>query len=113
MTGGEDITIWRWDYKHDEDYFVEALDHEIGHKIDTTMGGGKRYSSMGDWKAAMQSDLSASGKKSFSTYGENSETEDFAESIRYYIKDKKSFSSTMPNRGKIIDDIVNGRIAAP
>jgi hypothetical protein len=114
MTGGDDITIWRYDRNHDANYFVDSLSHEIGHKIDTALGkNGARYSTMLDWKLAMSNDLLATGKKSITTYGENSEMEDFAESIKEYVKNPGGFLKAMPNRGTIIEGIINGKGASP
>lgn len=105
-TGGDQITFWRWDYDHDPAYFVRSFNHEMAHKVDTVLGGGTRYSLLADWQKAMADDLAFSGLHSITTYGANSPAEDFAESIAEYIRNRKLFLQKLPNRGKIITNII-------
>lgn len=110
-TGGDTITFYRYDYKHTPEYFVRSLNHEMGHKIDKSIGNGPlRFSESGRWEQAMAADLVTSGKHSITQYGENSPVEDFAESIAEYIKNKEKFTQTMPERAKIIEQIIAGVI---
>ncbi|MBO5917391.1 MAG: hypothetical protein J6Q14_01330 [Oscillospiraceae bacterium] len=106
-TGGDEITFYRWDYAHNPDYLVRSLSHEIAHKVDTSLGGATRYSEQTDWQKAMADDKAFSGMASITTYGENSPSEDFAESIAEYIKDQNFFLQFMPNRGKLISAILS------
>lgn len=107
-TGGDAITFFRYERKHDPKYLIEeTLYHEIGHHIDDTLGSnGIRYSLMKEWGDAMSDDYRTSGKKSITYYGENSPAEDFAESVKEYTKYRKPFLTTMPKRGKILDRIL-------
>ena len=52
---------------------------------------------------AMAEDEKLSGKKSVTKYGENANTEDFAESLAEYVKDPVSFKNDFPNRARIIE----------
>lgn len=57
MTGGSDIVIYKYSSKHDDDYLVISLAHEIGHGMDTDIG--KSYhgiSSSARWAAAVAAD---------------------------------------------------------
>ena len=81
-TGGQKITFYRWDYAHDLDYVVRTYCHEAGHYIDQNMATStSRFSAETIWTKAMADDRIVSGKNSCTIYGENSATEDFAESI--------------------------------
>ena len=55
----------------------------------------------------MNYDIIVSGKKSCTTYGENSASEDFAESMAEYIRDKTGFEKNFPNRAAILATIVS------
>jgi hypothetical protein len=109
-TGGDKITFYRHDAPHNDDYIVRTYCHEAGHYIDiklaTSGGNNARYSSEAIWTKAMADDLTASGKKSCTTYGENAPTEDFAESVAEYINDKKAFSKDFPNRAALLSKII-------
>lgn len=103
-TGGDErLTFYAQTY-HDEDYVVFTYSHEIGHKIDRSLAAtkGKYYSDEQEWSDAMNADEKISGKKSMRSYGENSPHEDFADSVAYYVKDKKMFKKSYPNRTKLI-----------
>lgn len=109
-TGGDKITFYRYDTAHDDDYIVRTYCHEAGHFIDTNLatgtGNSARFSSEPIWQKAMADDKVASGKKSCTVYGENSPTEDFAESIAEYVKDKNSFTKDFPNRAAVLANII-------
>lgn len=106
-TGGNTITFYRYDYPHQDDYVIRTYCHEVSHLIDTTISTqGNRFSSESLWTKAMKDDTIISGKKSPTTYGENSSTEDFAESVAEFVKDETSFTSQFPNRAKIIKSII-------
>lgn len=81
-TGGETITFYRYEQPHDDLYVIRTYCHEAGHFIDTNRGvNGLDYSQGSDWTKAMKSDILHSNRISPTTYGENSNAEDFAESI--------------------------------
>lgn len=106
-TGGSKIAFYRYDQPHNLDYVVRTYCHEAGHYIDINRGSqGVRFSSLRDWTNAMASDTMVAGKKSPTTYGENSNTEDFAESIAEYVKDRTAFEKLFPNRARILKGIV-------
>lgn len=106
-TGGTTITFYRYDYPHQDDYVVRTYCHEASHLIDTTISTqGNRFSSESLWTKAMKDDTIVSGKKSPTTYGENSSAEDFAESVAEFVKDEAGFTSQFPNRAKIIKSII-------
>lgn len=103
-TGGNDINFWRYDYPHNDDYVVRTYCHEIGHKVDTDNSvNGTRFSEYTWWTDAMAEDKKLSGQKSVTVYGENANSEDFAESMAEFVKDPDAFRKTFPNRAKIID----------
>jgi len=103
-TGGQTITFWRYNYDHDEDYVVRTYCHEAGHFIDKNKASFfDRFSKDANWTKAMVDDIMVSGKKSCTKYGENSNTEDFAESVAEYVKDRASFKKDFPNRTAILD----------
>ena len=103
-TGGSQINFWRYDRPHNDDYVVRTYCHEIGHKIDRDNSvSGSRFSDCTRWTDAMAEDMKSSGKKSVTAYGENANTEDFAESIAEFVKDPIAFRKEFPNRAKIID----------
>lgn len=107
-TGGEDITLYRSSY-HDMEYLLHTYCHEGGHYIDyTTKGADKtnRYCKQQKWKDAMSKDFKTSGKKSYREYGENSELEDFADSVGYYVTKHDEFAKLFPERTKLLDEIL-------
>lgn len=111
MTGGDQISVWRYSYQHDEDYLVHSLCHEMGHKIDREDGSfvvGK-VSSGDEWKNAMAKDLEKSGKKSPTRYGENSNAEDFADSVSMVQEDQLTMMLEFPNRFEILKKILGKR----
>ena len=103
-TGGDDINFWRYDYPHNDDYVVRTYCHEIGHKVDTDNSvNGTRFSEYTWWTDAMAKDKKVSGQKSVTVYGENANSEDFAESMAEFVKYPDAFRKKFPNRAKIID----------
>lgn len=110
-TGGNDeITFYKCG-THDEDYFVTTYCHEIGHKMDMDIGsqnGTSKICESKEWKDAMAADEKKSGKKSPTEYGENSNGEDFAESIAGYARNILDFGYDFPNRTKLIEKYLNG-----
>ena len=105
-TGGNTITFYRWDYLHDDNYVIRTYCHETGHFIDNSKNtSGIPYSMNQDWTGAMKSDKIYSGKKSPTVYGENSNAEDFAESIAEFIHDRTSFEANFPNRANLLKSI--------
>lgn len=103
-TGGDDINFWRYDYPYNDDYVVRTYCHEIGHKVDTDNSvNGTRFSEYTWWTDAMAEDKKVSGQKSVTVYGENANSEDFAESMAEFVKDPDAFRKKFPNRAKIID----------
>ena len=103
-TGGDDIKFWRYDYPHNDDYVVRTYCHEIGHKVDTDNSvNGTRFSEYTWWTDAMAEDKKISGQKSVTVYGENANSEDFAESMAEFVKNPDAFRKKFPNRAKIID----------
>lgn len=102
-TGGQKITFYRYDYAHDINYVVRTYCHEAGHYIDQNMAtSAARFSDETIWTKAMADDRIVSGKNSCTVYGENSASEDFAESIAEYVIDKMAFTSKFPNRAAIL-----------
>lgn len=105
-TGGDTITFYRWDYPHDDDYVIRTYCHEAGHFIDKTRSTtGIPYSLCQDWTDAMKHDMLYSGKKSPTVYGENSNAEDFAESVAEFTQDLTSFEKDFPNRATLLKSI--------
>lgn len=104
-TGGtKGVTFYRWDYDHDDDYLVDTLCHEIGHAIDQGIDtqSGKRFCDDSEWTKAMKDDLKHSGMKSPTTYGENANVEDLAESVAKYTTRHDWFTKNFPNRTKVL-----------
>lgn len=67
---------------------------------------GVRYAESSEWAKAMSDDKMVSGSKSVTTYGENSNVEDFAESVAEYIRDNSTFIKKFPNRAKLIEQML-------
>jgi uncharacterized protein with gpF-like domain len=107
-TGGEEITIYR-NTRHNLEYLVQTYCHEGGHYIDANLPGASlidRYSEQKEWQNAMKQDLKTSKKKSWRKYGENSATEDFADSVAYYTLNHEEFTKTFPERSKLLEKIL-------
>lgn len=107
-TGGEYVTLYRSSY-HDMDYLLHTYCHEGGHYIDYTTDGAdktNRYCQQQKWKDAMSKDFGTSGKKSYREYGENSELEDFADSVGYYVTEHDRFANLFPERTNLLDEIL-------
>lgn len=108
-TGGTNgVTFYRYDYDHDDDYLVNTLCHEIGHAIDQGIKteSGKRFCDDFEWTKAMVDDLYHSGMKSPTTYGENANAEDLAESVATYTMDHEWFMQNFPNRAKVLEKYI-------
>ena len=106
-TGGDTITFYRYDRLHNDDYVIRTYCHESGHYIDKSLSvNGIRYAESSEWTKAMTDDKMVSGSKSVTTYGENSNVEDFAESVAEYIRDNSTFIKKFPNRAKLIEQIL-------
>ena len=105
MTGGDRISIYKYTRPHDVDYMVHSFAHESAHGMDR-MPDGSRFSETSTWDRAMRKDLGVSGKKSPTTYGENANAEDFAESMAMYTKDPEGFVRDFPERARIIKTIL-------
>ena len=106
-TGGDKITFYRYDYPHNDDIIVRTYCHEAGHYIDRKLATNKgRFSEESAWVKAMADDKATSGRASCTPYGENANTEDFAESVAEYIKDKNAFTKDFPNRAAILSSII-------
>lgn len=82
---------------------VATMCHETGHVIDQRLS---RYSDRQPWKDAMQADEAIAGRKSPTSYGENANAEDFAESMKMYITNPNLFAQEFPNRKRLIDSIL-------
>jgi len=54
----------------------------------------------------MQADEAIAGRKSPTSYGENANAEDFAESMKMYITNPNWFAQEFPNRKRLIDSIL-------
>lgn len=106
-TGGETITFYRYEQPHDDLYVIRTYCHEAGHFIDTNRGvNGLDYSQGSDWTKAMKSDILNSNRISPTTYGENSNAEDFAESIVEFLWDPIYFEENFPNRAVLLKTIL-------
>lgn len=103
-TGGDTITFYRHDTPHNADYVVRTYCHEAGHFIDKNfLKNGLKYSESPAWVKAMADDKAASGSVSVTTYGKNSNVEDFAESLAEFIRDQAAFKKSYPNRAQLLE----------
>ncbi|WP_257457752.1 putative zinc-binding metallopeptidase [Archangium lipolyticum] len=112
MTAGAEgsITVYPSQTKMTQDYLDGTMIHETGHTLSMQKWGSqdsdKRWD---DWKAAAKSDgLVASG------YAKASPGEDFAETLLIYQQAKGTpreaeFRAMMPERFKIIDELLAGK----
>jgi len=105
MTGGDRISIYKYTRPHDMDYMVDSFAHESAHGMDR-LPDGRRFSETSTWNRAMRKDYDVSGKKSPTSYGENANVEDFAESVSMYAKDPEAFERDFPERARIIKTIL-------
>lgn len=86
-----------------------TLYHELGHALDNRRGGNIYMSSSQEYKQAVKND----GKKFVSRYAASKGDayqkyrEDFADSVREYIKNEKKFSKNYPNRANYIRKKIN------
>lgn len=103
-TGGDEITFYRYEAAHKDEYVIRSYCHEAGHFVDkTNASAGVWYSDAKEWTDAMRDDMITSGKASPTAYGENSNAEDFAESVAEYIRDWTRFRKDFPKRAEILD----------
>ena len=108
-TGGiKGVTFYRHDYDHDDDYLVNTLCHEIGHSIDQSIktNSGKRFCDDSEWTKVMKDDFNHSGIKSPTTYGENANAEDLAESVAQCTLNSNWFKKNFPNRTKVLEQYI-------
>lgn len=106
-TGGDKITFYRHTVPHDDDYVIRTYCHEAGHYIDMQIASNKKhFSSESLWTEAIKKDIMNSNMRSPTVYGENSPSEDFAESIAEYVTDRESFEKTFPNRAALLKQIL-------
>lgn len=110
MTGGDTITIYRYDYEHNLDYLESSLRHEMGHGADkaNAVDASTWFSGSQEWIDAMAKDKAFSGgiADSVSEYGKNSRSEDFAESVKKYTGSPGEFISAFPNRAAILERLI-------
>ena len=89
---------------------VEKLAHECGHNLDKmetlTIRRTIGLSDSQVWKNAVASDLEATGEKSVSDYAKNSLSEDFADSVAFYIVKPKFLASKFPARYHVLKRIL-------
>ena len=85
---------------------VRTFCHESGHFIDRSLGkNGVDYSSNQDWTQAIKDNKMIAKKKSPTSYGENSPSEDFAESVVEFVADPIGFGNVFPNRAGLLKKI--------
>jgi len=94
-----------------------TLLHESSHLLDDKMAiENKRFSDSKEWADVMENDLILKDVSEFglycSSYSQKSEsnTEDFAEAIMYFVIDKDNFTENYPCRSKKIEQILNDSI---
>ena len=101
-TGGNEITFYA-SSSHDDRYVIRTYCHEAGHYIDKQNGN---VSGSAQWANAKADDYIASGKTSPTTYGDNADVEDFAESVACWATDRQVFELEFVNRAKVIAGLV-------
>ncbi len=111
MTAGSDgvVDIYSMNSKESQDYLDGTLIHETGHIWSQQNWGPETDARWNDWKDAMTRDGAV-----ISEYAKSSLGEDFSETLLQYHQVKGTpqeaeFRRTMPNRSRIIDEIVAGR----
>ena len=95
----KEITFYSSQKNHNLAQVTRAIIHEIGHRIDLLEGN---ISAGKDWIEAMADDQTRTGFKSPTTYGENSNREDFAESLAGFEYNRTEFEKVFTNRALII-----------
>ena len=106
-TGGDVITFYRYELPHDDLLVIRTYCHEAGHFIDKNRGkNGMDYSQNSDWTKAMNNDMLYSKRMSPTAYGENSNAEDFAESVAEFLWNPILFESDFPNRAALLKTIL-------
>jgi predicted phosphoadenosine phosphosulfate sulfurtransferase len=79
----------------------------MGHAADSAFSVGETwFSGSQEWIDAMAKDKAVSGLESFTAYGKNANSEDFAESIANYFTKHDEFTKKMPNRTAIIERLL-------
>lgn len=101
-TGGDEITFYMWT-GHDDDYVVRSYCHEAGHYIDKQNGD---ISNTQTWDDARTADMQISGRSSPTAYGNNSNVEDFAESVAEWATNRADFSVQYPQRTSILVNLI-------
>lgn len=112
MTAGEKgvINIYPSKRNVSQDYLDGTMVHETGHTwAAQNWGNHKKDARWKDWKDAMTKDVNVASK-----YARSSPSEDFGETLQLYHQVKGTpkevdFRKKMPERFKIIDDIVAGK----
>ena len=89
--------FWKHTQSHHSEYVTETYCHETGHFIDAQLAvNGVMFSDSAEWVLAMEHDKIISGLPSPTRYGRNSNQEDFADSIKEYVKNPLNFSLAFP-----------------
>ena len=101
MYADNPVTV-HWRYKG-ADQFRSDLHHEIAHLIDKRVGFSDSSIMQKEWDNAVKLD----GWKYPTKYAETTNsTEDFADSFRIYLQNKKAFKEEFPNRAKFLEKII-------
>jgi len=103
--------------ERNEGVILSTLSHESAHLLDDKMAiNNVRFSNSKEWIDIMENDLILKDVSEFglycSSYSQKSEsnTEDFAEAIMYYVINKVSFTKEYPCRSEKIEQILNDSI---
>ncbi|MDE5885821.1 MAG: hypothetical protein K2H29_12200 [Oscillospiraceae bacterium] len=106
-SGNDRIVFWKRQSPHILERVIETYCHEIGHTIDANLlPRGKKFSETSEWISAIEKDKIISGFQSPTVYGRNSIYEDFAESVKEYVKNPILFSLNFPNRYSLLKKII-------
>lgn len=101
-TGGNEITFYEWT-GHNDDYVVRTFCHEAGHYIDRQ---NMDVSGSQQWDDARTADMQATGHSSPTSYGNNSNAEDFAESVAEWATNRSSFMVEYAHRAQILASLI-------
>lgn len=101
-TGGNEITFYEWT-GHNDDYVVRTFCHEAGHYIDRQ---NMDVSGSQQWDDARTADMQATGHSSPTSYGNNSNAEDFAESVAEWATNRSSFTVEYAHRAQILASLI-------
>lgn len=103
---GNQNTITFYDSKvFNEEYAIDTIYHEIGHKIEEEEKIGSRRS----YVNAQIRDYINTNIKHPTKYAENSLGEDFADSVMLYFNGNKTFKTTFKERSNVIDSYIKRR----